>query len=77
MAGSLLAAWARRLNAPYPAFLALAGAALALVPSAPTLSLEITVDIQDLSGNYFVTEGSNTPLIGVPATILSPPAARF
>jgi hypothetical protein len=45
--------------------------------AAPTLSLEITVDIQDLSGNYFVTEGSNTPLIGVPATILSPPAARF
>jgi Na+/H+ antiporter len=40
VAGALLAAWARRLNAPYPAFLALAGAALALVPSAPTLSLE-------------------------------------
>jgi Na+/H+ antiporter len=40
VAGALLAAWARRLNAPYPAFLAFAGAALALVPNAPTLSLE-------------------------------------
>jgi CPA1 family monovalent cation:H+ antiporter len=40
VAGALLAAWARRLGAPYPAFLALAGVCLALVPSAPTLSLE-------------------------------------
>jgi len=40
VAGALLAAWARRLNAPYPAFLALAGAGLALVPTAPTLSLQ-------------------------------------
>jgi hypothetical protein len=44
---------------------------------APTLALEITVDIQDLSGNRFVVEGSSTPQIGVPPTILSPPAARF
>jgi Na+/H+ antiporter len=40
VAGALLAALARRIGAPYPAFLALAGTALALVPSAPTLSLE-------------------------------------
>jgi CPA1 family monovalent cation:H+ antiporter len=40
VAGALLAAVARRIGAPYPAFLALAGTALALVPSAPTLSLE-------------------------------------
>jgi len=39
VAGALLTGWARRLGAPYPAFLALAGAGLALVPSAPTLSL--------------------------------------
>jgi hypothetical protein len=45
--------------------------------AAPTLALEITVDIQDLNGNRIVTEGSSTPLIGVPPTILSPPAARF
>lgn len=40
VAGALLAAWARKLGAPYPAFLALAGAGLALIPSAPVLSLE-------------------------------------
>lgn len=40
VAGALLAAAARRIGAPYPAFLALAGAALALVPSAPSLSLQ-------------------------------------
>jgi hypothetical protein len=45
--------------------------------AAPTLSLEISVDIQDLSGNFFVTQGSSAPLIGPPPTILSPPAARF
>jgi len=46
--------------------------------AAPTLALEISVDIQDLSGgNRIVAEGSNTPLIGIPTTVLSPPAARF
>jgi CPA1 family monovalent cation:H+ antiporter len=40
VAGALLAALARRIGAPYPAFLALAGIAVALVPSAPALSLE-------------------------------------
>jgi CPA1 family monovalent cation:H+ antiporter len=38
--GALLAAWARRVTVPYPALLALAGAALALLPSAPSVSLD-------------------------------------
>jgi hypothetical protein len=45
--------------------------------AAPTLALEITVDIQDLNGNRIVTEGSSTQLIGIPPKVLSPPAARF
>ncbi len=39
IAGALLAAFARRVGAPYPAFLAFAGAALALVPGTPVLTL--------------------------------------
>jgi monovalent cation/hydrogen antiporter len=38
--GALLAAAARRMNAPYPAMLALAGAAIALLPSAPRVALD-------------------------------------
>ncbi len=38
--GAGLAAWARRVNLPYPALLALAGAALALVPGTPTVALD-------------------------------------
>jgi len=38
--GAALAAVARRIGAPYPALVALAGAALALVPGAPTLTLD-------------------------------------
>jgi monovalent cation/hydrogen antiporter len=41
--GAVLAAWARRLHAPDPAFLAIAGAALALIPGTPSLSLEPTL----------------------------------
>src|SRR6476469_8027136 len=40
LAGAVLAAVARRLNAPYPALLALAGAALALLPNAPNVTLD-------------------------------------
>src|SRR3954449_1614423 len=40
LGGAALAAVARRFGAPYPALLALAGAALALVPGLPTLVLE-------------------------------------
>jgi len=38
--GAALAAVARRIGAPYPALVALAGAALALVPGLPTLDLD-------------------------------------
>jgi CPA1 family monovalent cation:H+ antiporter len=38
--GAALAAVARRVGAPYPALLALAGAGLALVPGIPTVSLD-------------------------------------
>src|SRR5690242_9620678 len=40
MIGAALAALARRLNAPYPALLALAGAGLALLPNAPVVTLD-------------------------------------
>src|SRR4051794_5109925 len=40
LVGAALAALARRVGAPYPALVALAGAALALVPGAPTLVLD-------------------------------------
>ncbi|HET6579092.1 MAG TPA: Na+/H+ antiporter [Gemmatimonadales bacterium] len=40
LAGAALAATARRLNLPYPALLALAGVALALVPGTPTVTLD-------------------------------------
>src|SRR5215210_3289344 len=40
LVGAALAAVARRLSAPYPALVALAGAALALVPGAPALVLD-------------------------------------
>src|SRR4051812_37285297 len=40
LAAVLLAALARRIGAPYPAFLALGGALLAFVPGAPAFSIE-------------------------------------
>src|SRR5215218_4973799 len=40
LGGAALAAVARRFATPYPALVALAGAALALVPGAPTLVLD-------------------------------------
>src|SRR5262245_15828333 len=40
MGGAVLAAVARRFGAPYPALVALAGAALALMPGVPTLVLD-------------------------------------
>jgi NhaP-type Na+/H+ or K+/H+ antiporter len=40
LVGAALAALARRLNLPYPALLALAGAALALIPGTPSVSLD-------------------------------------
>jgi CPA1 family monovalent cation:H+ antiporter len=38
--GAMLSAWARRLSLPYPALLALTGAALALIPNTPTVTLD-------------------------------------
>jgi Na+/H+ antiporter len=40
LGGAVLAALARRVNAPYPALLALAGAGLALLPNAPSVTLD-------------------------------------
>lgn len=40
LGGAALAALARRFGAPYPALVALAGAALALIPGVPTLALD-------------------------------------
>ena len=40
LGGAALAAVARRIGAPYPALVALAGAALALIPGVPTLELD-------------------------------------
>jgi Na+/H+ antiporter len=40
LGGAALAALSRRLGAPYPALVALAGAALALVPGLPTIALD-------------------------------------
>jgi Na+/H+ antiporter len=40
LVGAVLAALARRVNVPYPALLALAGAALALLPNAPSVALD-------------------------------------
>ena len=40
LAGAALAAVARRLNLPYPALLALAGVAIALVPGTPAVMLD-------------------------------------
>jgi CPA1 family monovalent cation:H+ antiporter len=40
LAGAALTAISRRIGAPYPALVALAGAGLALVPGTPTLSLD-------------------------------------
>src|SRR3954452_15732093 len=41
--GAALAALARRLGAPYPALVAFAGAALALIPGLPTLILDLEI----------------------------------
>jgi monovalent cation/hydrogen antiporter len=40
LVGAVLGSWARRLNVPYPALLALAGAGLALLPNVPSVTLD-------------------------------------
>ena len=42
LAAVLLAAFARRIGAPYPAFLALGGAMLAFVPGVPTFRFSLS-----------------------------------
>jgi hypothetical protein len=44
---------------------------------AANIAVEITMEIQDVDGNHFVTEGSTAPQLGIPPTVISPPAARF
>ena len=40
LVGAVLALWADRIGVPYPALLALAGAALALIPGTPSITLD-------------------------------------
>jgi hypothetical protein len=42
----------------------------------PNVAIEITMDVQDVHGNHFVPQDSTEPEIGMPDTVLSPPAAR-
>ena len=44
---------------------------------AANVAIEITMEIQDLNGNRFVTSGSSDPQIGVPPVTLSPPGAKM
>jgi hypothetical protein len=42
----------------------------------PNMAIEITMEVQDLSGNRFVAQDSSDPEMAMPAKVLSPPAAR-
>jgi hypothetical protein len=44
---------------------------------AGNIAVEITMDVQDLSGERFVPQNTTDPEIGMPSQTLSPPAARF
>ena len=44
---------------------------------AGNVAVEITMDVQDLSGDRFVPQDTTEPEIGMPSKTLSPPAARF
>lgn len=48
LGGALLSMVSRRIGAPYPAVVALAGAALALMPGTPSLSLDPRGDMNDV-----------------------------
>jgi hypothetical protein len=41
------------------------------------VAVEITMDVQDLNGNRFVSQDTTAPLIDLPPAILSPPGARY
>jgi hypothetical protein len=43
----------------------------------PNMAIEITMDVQDLKGDRFVPQDSTEAKMGMPDTVLSPPAARF
>ncbi len=61
-----------------PVVAGITGFDLGIRTSAPAnVAVQIVMDVQDLNGNRFVTEGSSTKQIGIPKTVLSPPAARF
>jgi hypothetical protein len=44
---------------------------------AGNVAVEITMDVQDLSGDRFVPQDTTEPEMGMPSQTLSPPAARF
>jgi hypothetical protein len=44
---------------------------------AGNVAVEITMDVQDLSGDRFVPQDTTEAEMGMPSTTLSPPAARF
>jgi hypothetical protein len=46
-------------------------------PSGGNLAVEITMDVQDMSGDRFVAQDTSDAQIGIPSKTLSPPGARF
>lgn len=61
-----------------PVIAGITGFDLGIRTSSPAnVAVQIVMDVQDLNGNRFVTEGSSTKQIGIPKTVLSPPSARF
>jgi hypothetical protein len=56
LGGACLAALSRRIGTPYPALVAVAGAALALIPGKPMLVLE-----PDLALTFFVVPFCSMP----------------
>jgi hypothetical protein len=61
-----------------PVIAGITGFDLGIRTSSPAdVAVQIVMDVQDLNGNRFVTQGSSTKTIGIPKTVLSPPAARF
>ena len=58
LGGAALAAIARHVGAPYPALVALAGAALALIPGTPTLVLDPELALVVLIPVPFISLGA-------------------
>ena len=53
------------------------GGASCAAGGAGNVAVEITMDVQDLSGDRFVPQDTTDPEMGMPSKVLSPPAARF